>query len=43
MPIIPAIQEAEIERLWPNTSPGAITKPYVKNELKAKGQGAWLN
>jgi hypothetical protein len=39
MPIILAIQEAEVGGLWSEASPGKIMRPYLKNKLKAKALG----
>jgi hypothetical protein len=40
--VIPATQELEVERLWPEASLGKNPKPYLKSKLNQKRLGAWL-
>jgi hypothetical protein len=40
---IPDIQQVEVGGLRLDASPGKVSaKPYLKNNLKAKGLGSWL-
>jgi hypothetical protein len=41
MTVIPATQEAEVERSQSKASPAKLAGDYLKNKLKAKGVGAW--
>jgi hypothetical protein len=40
MPIIPVMQKEEVGGLWFEAGLGNSIRPYMRNELKAKGTGA---
>jgi hypothetical protein len=41
-PIIPSLQEVEVEESLSKAGPGKNTRPYLKNKLKQKVPETWL-